>query len=100
MLVKLVHYLYDAEGYKAELNFLRYRDGHEVDFIVSINKKPWLAVEVKLNDEKISKNLYYFAQRLKIPFLYQVVASDNNELDYLKDNIRVINAAKFLSGLI
>ena len=99
-LLKLVHYFYDAAGYKAELNFLRDRDGHEVDFIVSINKKPWLAVEVKLNDEKISKNLYYFAERLKIPFLYQVVASDNKGLDYLKDNIRVINAAKFLSGLI
>lgn len=97
-LLKFVHFLYDTEGYKAELFFLRDLEGREVDFLVTINKKPWFAVEVKSQDKTVSKNLIYFAAKLNIPYVYQVVNEQGN--DYWQGDIRVISASKFLSGLV
>lgn len=97
-LLKMAHFFYDTEGYKVELNFLRDREGREVDFLVTFNKKPWLAAEVKLNDREVSKNLKYFADKLKIPFIYQVIKEKN--IDFTQNNIRVISTDKFLSGLV
>ncbi|MBU4369197.1 ATP-binding protein [Patescibacteria group bacterium] len=97
-LLKIVHFLHDSEGHKAELQFLRDIEGRETDFLITINKKPWLAVETKLSDKKISKHLKYFAEKLDIPFLYQITKEPN--VDFWQDNIRVISAEKFLGGLI
>ncbi|MBU4257256.1 ATP-binding protein [Patescibacteria group bacterium] len=97
-LLKFTHYLRDHLGWKAELNFIRDREQREVDFLASINKKPWFAVEVKLKDENISKSLKYFKDRIKIPFSYQVIKE--NDVDFFKDGIRVMSVDKFLSGLV
>lgn len=97
-LLKMCHFLYDAEGYKAELFYLRDIEKREVDFLVTIDKKPWMAVEVKNSDTEISKNMAYFGKKLAIPFQYQVVNLEN--IDFIQDDIRVISADKFLSGLI
>lgn len=97
-LLKLVHFLHDTEGYKAELHYLRDRDGHEVDFLVTINKEPWFAVEVKSSDQIPSKNLLYFSKKLSIPFLYQVINIEN--VDFMQKDIRIMSVDKFLSGLI
>lgn len=97
-LLKMAHFFYDTEGYKVELNFLRDREGREVDFVVTVDKKPWMAIEVKLSDKEVSKNLKYFAEKLKIPFVYQVIKEKN--VDFTQNKIRVISADKFLSGLI
>jgi len=56
-----------------------------------------LAVETKAEDENIA-NLLYFVERLKIPFLYQVVLKSG--IDYFKNGVRIISADKFLTGLI
>ena len=97
-LLKLVHYLYDYEGEKAELHFIRDINKKEVDFLVTIEKKPWFAVEVKSNNISISKPLVYFREKLNIPFVYQIVNKAN--VDRFVDNIRIISADKFLAGLI
>lgn len=97
-LLKMTHFLYDASGHKADLFFLRDIEGREVDFLVTIDRKPWLAIEVKSGREDISKSLVYFADKLKTPFSYQLVR--NSSIDYWKKNIRVISADKFLSGLV
>lgn len=97
-LLKTSHFLYDFEGYKVELHFLRDIEGREVDFLVTVDKKPWLAVEVKSSDEQASKHLKYFVKKLKIPFAYQVVKQPG--IDFWQDKIRIISVDKFLSGLI
>jgi len=97
-LLKYVHFLTDYEGYRAELFFLRDVDKREVDFLVTIDSRPWFAVEVKTNDEKISPNLLYFREKLSIPFIYQVIKKDKT--DKLEKGGRIISAGKFLSGLI
>lgn len=97
-LLKFIHFLCDAEGHKAELFYLRDREGREVDFLVTINKKPWFAVEAKLSEKTPSKHLHYFKERLKIPFVYQVVALPH--IDILQSGIRVMSANQFFMGLI
>jgi predicted AAA+ superfamily ATPase len=97
-LLKFVHFITDYEGYRAELYFLRDIDKREVDFLVTVNAKPWFAVEVKLNDVNLSPNLLYFKERLSVPFVYQVVKRE--KIDRLEKMARIISAGKFLSGLI
>jgi len=96
-LQKFINYLYERDGYKTELHYLRNVDKKEVDFLITVDNKPWFAVEVKLSDTTPSNNLFYFKDRLKIPFNYQVVKQLG--VDIVKDDTRIISASKFLSGL-
>lgn len=97
-LYKFVNYILESEGYKINLNYLRNVDKKETDFLISVNGKPWFAVEAKLNEDSPDPNLIYFKERLKIPFAYQVIKKD--KVDKIKDGIRIISASKFLTGLI
>ena len=97
-LLKWVHFLYDYEGHKAGLYFLRNVDKKEVDFLVTVDKKPWFAVEVKLSDISVSPSLHYFKERLNIPYLFQVVKRPG--VDRLINGVRVISASRFLTALI
>lgn len=96
-LLKLVHWLRDAEGYRAGLYFLRDAAKREVDFLVTVDEKPWFSVEAKTQDEAASPHLRYFRERLKIPFSYQVLKK--NGVDKLIDGARVISANKLLAAL-
>jgi len=97
-LLKFVHFITDHEGYRAELSYLRDVDKREVDFLVTIDGRPWFAVEVKLNDTVLSPNLLYFRDRLSIPYIYQVVKKD--KVDMLEKGGRILSAGRFLAGLI
>ena len=97
-LLKLVHFLYDYEGYRTNLNFLRNVDKKEVDFLVTADQKPWFAVEVKIKDTRVSPHLHYYKEKLSIPYCYQVVKKSG--VDLLVKGVRVVSADKFLCGLI
>lgn len=97
-LLKLVHWLRDREGYKADLHFLRDSSKREVDFLVTVDEKPWFAIEVKLQNDSIDPNLRYFRERLNIPFVYQVVKKGG--VDKFVDGIRIVSSDKLLSGLV
>ncbi len=97
-LLKFTNYLFERDGYKTGLFYLRNVDKKEVDFLVTVDNKPWFAVEVKLSETAPSNNLSYFKERLHIPFNFQVVKQDG--IDILKNDIRIMSASKFLSGLI
>lgn len=97
-LLKLKHFLQDYEGYKADLYFLRSIEKKEVDFLFTIDGKPWFALEAKTNETDVSSPLHYFKEKLQIPFCYQVVKKENVD-SYIK-GVRVVSASKFLGGLI
>lgn len=97
-LLKTAHFFYDTQGYRVELKFIRDTEGREVDFLLTVNKKPWMAVEVTSHDQNVSKNLKYFAEKLNIPFVYQVVGG--KDIDVIKNGVRVISADTFLSALV
>jgi len=77
---------------------LRDVDKREIDFLITVNEKPWFAVEVKQNDTNPSKHLKYFGERLCIPYLYQVVKK--KDIDQYVDGVRIVSADRFLSGLV
>ncbi len=97
-LLKFCNFLFDTEGYKTQLHYLRDKEQREVDFLVTVNNKPWFCVEVKNSFRDIPNPLKYFSSKLKIPFVYEVVKQDN--IDFIKDNIRILSANKFLSSLV
>ena len=97
-LLKLVHFLYDYEGYGMNLYFLRNVDKKEVDFFVTVDNRPWFAVEVKISDTSVSPHLHYYREKLNIPYCYQVVKKSG--VDRLINGIRIVSADRFLCGLI
>jgi predicted AAA+ superfamily ATPase len=55
------------------LYYLRDKDKREVDFLVTKNRKPWFLVEAKSSgDRGISRWLYYYQEKLKVPHAFQV----------------------------
>jgi hypothetical protein len=80
-LLKFVDFFQDSQGQRISLHYLRDTQGREVDFLVTVDDKPWFAVETKAEDKNIA-NLLYFGERLKTSFLYQVVLKSG--IDYLK----------------
>jgi len=97
-LLKFCHALQDLEGYNVDLYYLRDRAGHEVDFLVTFDRKPWFAVEAKLAETAIDPSLRYFRDRLRIPWVYQVVREATR--DVVDGGIRCVPAATFLETLV
>lgn len=42
--------------------------GAEVDFLVTVNREPWFAVEAKLPATRADSSLVSYKERLRIPF--------------------------------
>jgi len=97
-LLKLCHYLEDRDGYKTTLFYLRDRTGRETDFLVTVNQKPWFAVEAKTSDTSVDTSLSYFRERLRIPWAYQVVLKGTR--DFVQDGVRCLPAHRFFGGLV
>jgi uncharacterized protein len=97
-LLKLVHFLQDWEGYKTQLHYIRSIEKKEVDFLVTIDKKPWFSVEAKISDVNASPHLFYFRDKLSIPFSYQIVKQSG--IDKFTNGVRIVSANKFLAGLV
>lgn len=95
-LLKLCHALEDREGYKAALWYLRDLEKREVDFLVTVDNKPWFAVEVK-SSRNYKNHLSYFGKRQHIPFLYMI--SNDNTPASEKDGIVYCSVERFLLSL-
>ena len=96
-LLKLCHLLQDQEGHDVELHYLRDRTGKELDFLVTAGREPWFALETKLRETRVDPALSYFRDRLKIPWVYQVVRDAKR--DFIEAGVRVLPAERFFAGL-
>jgi len=97
-LLKFCDCLYERDGWKVSLSYLRDTKGRETDFLVTFNNRPWFAVEVKSRERGLSKNLLYFRENMGIPWCYQVV--NDRGRDYVKGGVRVMPVHKFLSARV
>lgn len=103
-LLKAVHFWTEYGLGEYELFYLRDKNQHEVDFLITQNGQPWLMVEVKSSmKEALSKHLFYFQKQLNVPHIMQVVI----EADYIDEdcfshryNPIIVPAKTFLSQLI
>lgn len=102
-LYKAVHFWTDYGFGAFDLHYLRDKEKHEVDFLVTRDKTPWFLVEVKAGDNcGISKTLYRFQEQTKAEHAFQV----SFEMDYIdKDCFSykkpvIVPLSTFLSQLI
>lgn len=80
-----------------DLYYLRNKEKEEVDFVITQDNQPYLLVETKLSDDKVSKSLLRFQSVLKIPAVQLVnrpgvckVISNNQH------QILIVNSTRWL----
>ena len=78
-LLKEVHRAQDVEGAELDLGYIRSKDGHEIDFLITLDRQPQKLVEVKWKDDRLSANFKRFLAKESLERI-QVVA----ELDHSK----------------
>lgn len=71
-LLKYCHFHEDNKGRKLDLQFIRDREGREIDFVVVEKNIPLFAVECKSGEDRPSKHIAYFKERTRIPRFFQV----------------------------
>lgn len=96
-LLKKIQFTEDSEGYRQQLFFIRDKEGREVDFAITKDKKLEFLIEAKWSEEEVSKNLIYYSEKLNPMRSLQLVA--NLKREYKKNKTEVLSAKDFLAKL-
>jgi hypothetical protein len=96
-LLKKIQFTEDSEGYRQQLFFIRDKEGREIDFAITKDKKLEFLIEAKLSEEGISKNLTYYSEKLNPMRSLQLVA--NLKREYKKNKLEVLSAKDFLVSM-
>ncbi len=101
-LLKFCHFWTDNGCDDFELFYLRNKEKEEIDFLICRNKKPWLPVEVKLNDVQPSSNWKKFINQIPCDNGIQIVCKPNywKIHEYGKKRILVASSADILSYFV
>ena len=85
-----------------ELCYIRDKQKREVDFLVVRDRDPWMLVEAKTGEERLSDHLTRFRERLSVPHAFQVVENlPYADVDvFACDRVGIVPALTFLSQLI
>jgi predicted AAA+ superfamily ATPase len=101
-LLRFVHWAEDVLGEALELRYFRDVVGHEVDFILLRDDKPWLAIECKHTGRGIDPNLSYLCERVQVPFAIQLSRNPTAHVEHPRvrnTRVHALSARAFLSGL-
>ena len=96
-LQKHVQYLQDTAGENISLNYIRTRDGKEIDFCLAQDEKVTHLIEVKLSEDVPSPALRLFLKKIPEATACQIVQNLRREQQI--DNISIHMAGKWLSSL-
>ncbi|MFZ1986880.1 MAG: ATP-binding protein, partial [Desulfatitalea sp.] len=97
-LLRQLHFIEDTTGSRAELHYLRDKDKNEVDFLLMLDNKPVLMVEVKVGgDEGFSPALFRFQGYLNQAQPYQIAYDLTRKKT--KGEARMLPAHEFLKDL-
>jgi predicted AAA+ superfamily ATPase len=82
------------------LFYVRNKDGHEVDFLLTENRKPWLLIEAKESDIELAPALTRFQDQLQIPAV-QLVNRPGIARRFKRGALEagIFTASQWLSGL-
>ena len=94
-LLKRIHFFEDREGFRYELRYIRDKEGREVDFVILKEGMIEELIEVKFSDDKISKHLKYYAEKLNPPKVTQIVAKLKHP--YSSGKINVVEPATYFN---
>ena len=83
-----------------DLFYVRNKDGHEVDFLITDNRKPWLLIEAKESDTELAPALTRFQDQLHIPAI-QLVNRPGIARRFKRGALEagIFTASQWLSGL-
>jgi hypothetical protein len=86
---------------RVDLHYLRDKEKREVDFLLVANRKPFLLVECKSSDARLSSHLLYYQERLDVPVAVQLLQEKghNRETRHGGRVQRVVSADRWLSLL-
>jgi predicted AAA+ superfamily ATPase len=96
-LLKFVQFRRDSAGESWELFYLRDKEGREVDFVVTLNRKVLWLIEVKTSDGDIGNSLRYYQNKLQPKESLQLVLNLDHEQE--KSGIKVVSLARWLEAL-
>ena len=96
-LLKWCHFSQDWGHPPLDLHFVRDKEKREVDFLITLEKKPWLLVEVKLSGTTPGSAIHYFADKLGVKHKFLVVAEHRPPGSAA--DVHVLEAAGFLACL-
>jgi predicted AAA+ superfamily ATPase len=95
-LLKHTWALNDYKGIPASLNYLRTKDGEEVDFCLVNNDKPELMLEIKIQSRGIPVSLSGFHSKFNIPGKLVVKELKREQV---VDEIEIVSADSFFARL-
>ena len=96
-LLKFTQFRKDAFGENWDLFYLRDKEGREVDFVVTRNRRVQWLIEVKASDDDVSTALRYYTQKLKPVESLQLVL--NLERSQEKAGIHLVPLGQWLEAL-
>ena len=94
---KHVQYLEDTRGEDIQLDYVRLKDGREVDFAIENNGTISTLIEAKLSDTELSTSLALFSEKFKNAGAYQIVQNAKTEKQI--KNVHIVPAANWLANL-
>ena len=71
-LLKAIHFRHDRYGKQLALHYFRDREKREVDFVVTLNRRPLWCVEVKNSDSNLHAPLRYLHRRIRPKASFQL----------------------------
>lgn len=97
-LIKELQFIEDTQGLKTSLHYLRTKDGKEIDFLICIDRKPILLLEVKASDSSPASSFKHFSQFLPEAKKIQIVKELTREKTY-PDGIEVRALIPWLTNI-
>jgi uncharacterized protein len=95
-LLKEIQRKIDVDGEPFDLHYIKNKDGYEIDFLVTYQKKPHQLIEVKWQDTNLSPNFKKLLADLSIPRIQ--VVSELAQAKSFSTGERIEDAAEFLVG--
>lgn len=96
-LLKELQFIEDTRGLQTSLNYLRTKDGKEIDFLICIERKPILMLEIKWSDETPVNSFHHFSQFLPKVKKIQLVKELMREKMY-PDGLEIRSLLPWLSN--
>jgi len=101
---KELHFIEDALGRRCGLHYLRDKDGREIDFLVVIDDRPVLMIEVKWAEDDPSRNFTTFFKYLPRTPGIQLVGKLDREKSFEsgksgESGLRILRAAPWLADI-
>jgi hypothetical protein len=97
-LLKELHFLEDTLGRRCMLHYLRDKEGREIDFLIMIDNRPVLMIEVKWSEERLSRNFSIFSKYLPHTPGIQLAGKLEREKSF-GSGLRIARAAPWLADL-